>query len=461
MSQKSIYQNKGRIQTVLLILFITFLSSCVKNKDFDSLDASCSADLVTNTTFTQVKALYDEETLQIQEDLIIEGYVISSDKAGNFFGILHFQDAPANPNDALQIEIDLRDSHLFFGVGDKILLRLKGLYLGKSKDVFKLGGTFTSFGNVSVGRLPSNAVFEHVFVSCDVKETIVPTPIRISADLESNANTLVTLPNIEFAITELGLPFALDEEETRRLLVDCTDNEIEIVNSGFSDFKAALLPEGSGSITGLLIQENDDFYLQIRDLKDINFIEERCEDVIDEFTSQEIFFSELADPENNTKARFVELYNASTVPLSLKGWKIYRYTNASLEVSSSLDLSDYTINPQSTLVISPDADEFLTVYGFIPDVPAGTNSPADSNGDDNLQLVDPFGTLIDAFGIVGVDGSGTNHEFEDGRAIRKIEVSKANDRYSYTEWLVYNDTGGAETINLPQIAPNDYNPGIR
>lgn len=461
MEQKSIYKNKGKIWMGLLIFYVILLNGCVKNKDFEPLDTACSSDLVANATFEQVKALYEEEILQIQEDLIIEGYVISSDKAGNFFGVLHFQDAPANPNDALQIEIDLRDSHLFFGLGDKILVKLKGLYLGKSKDVFKLGGTFTSFGNVSVGRLPSNAVFEHVFVSCDVKETIVPTPIRISEDLQQSANTLVKFDNIEFSLDDLGLPFALDREETRRLLVDCADNEIEIVNSGFSDFKAELLPDGSGSITGVLIQENDDFYLQIRDLDDINFNKERCEDLIDEFTSQAVFFSELADPDNNAGARFVELYNASDSGLSLKGWHILRYTNAGLDVSSSVDLSDYTINTQSTLVISPDADEFLAVYGFAPDVAVGTNSPADSNGDDNLQLIDPFGTVIDVFGVVGVDGSGTDHEFEDGRAVRNPDIVRANSLYTFLEWTLFNDTGGSGTVNLPQMAPEDFSPGIR
>ena len=43
------------------------------------------------------------------------------------------------------------------------------------------------------------------------------------------------------------------------------------------------------------------------------------------------------------------------------------------------------------------------------------NSAANSNGDDNIALVDPFGNLIDLFGVIGEDGSGTSHEFEDGR----------------------------------------------
>lgn len=461
MCQTKTYHHGTKLQLGLFILFAIFLSSCVKNKDFEPLKASCSSDLIANSSVADVKAVYQGETVQIQDDLIIEGYVISSDKAGNFFGVLHFQDAPTNPTDAFQIEIDLRDSHLFFGVGDKILVRLKGLYLGKSKDVFKLGGTFTSFGNVSVGRLPSNAVFEHVFASCDAMQTMVPTPITITEDLSAYANTLVKLEDIEFALEDLGLPFALDREETRRLLVDCADNEIEIVNSGFSDFQAELLPEGRGSITGLLIQENANFYLQIRGLEDIDFNEERCEEVIDEFTSQTIFFSELADPDNNAGARFVELYNASSDALSLNGWRIARYTNASIEVSSSLDLSGYTIEAESTLVISPNADEFTAVYGFAPDVAVGTNSPADSNGDDNLQLIDPFGTVIDAFGVVGVDGSGTNHEFEDGKAIRNPEVTVANSLYTFSEWTLLNDSGSGGTTNLPQIAPEDFSPGNR
>ncbi len=451
-------RNALRLKGLLLLIIVT---GCVNNRDFDALLPACSSDLQANASFAEVKALYLEETVKIQEDLIIEGYVISSDAVGNFFGVLHFQDVPFNPTEAFQIEIDLRDSHLFFAVGDKVMVKLKGLYLGKSKGVFKLGGSFLSFGNVSVGRLASNTVFEHVFVSCDERQSVVPKLLSISELSETVPNTLVQLDNIEFSQDDLGLSFAVEREETVRLLVDCEDDELEIVNSGFSDFQAELLPEGRGTITGVLIQDNNDFYLQIRDLDDIDFTNERCEDVIDEFSSQEILFSELADPDNNAGARFVELYNSSDLPLSLNGWQLVRYTNAALEISSRLNLSAYVIEAQSTLVIAADRDEFLAVFGLLPDVVAGSNSPADSNGDDNLQLIDPFGTVIDAFGVVGVDGSGTAHEFEDGKAIRRSGITVGNSLYTPTEWEIYNDTGGAGTINLPQIAPQDFTPGVR
>lgn len=445
----------------LLLLFLLVLNSCVNNRDFEPLDTSCNDGLVANVSYLDVQNLYDGETIQIQEDWIIEGYVVSSDVAGNFFGVLHFQDKPVNPTQAFQIEIDLRDSHLFFAIGDKIHIKLKGLYLGKSKEVYKLGGVFLSFGNTSVGRLPSNAVFEHVFVSCEDRKMILPTLVHLSESSENLAGTLVQIDNIEFSIDDLGQSFAEEREETTRLLIDCDDNEVEIRNSGFSDFQSEVLPSGSGTIIGLLIKENNDFYIQIRDLDDINFTGERCQDVIDEFTSEEIFFTELADPDNNANARFIEIYNASDTALSLKGWQIARYTNTSLEISSSLDLSDYVIEAKSTLVAAADATEFLNVYGFSPDIAAGSNSPADSNGDDNLELIDPFGTVIDVFGIIGEDGSGTNHEFEDGRAFRKLEVNSGNSSYTFAEWQIYNDTGSAGTTNEPKIAPEDFTPKSR
>jgi hypothetical protein len=210
-----------------------------------------------------------------------------------------------------------------------------------------------------------------------------------------------------------------------------------------------------------LLRNNDDLQLVLRDLDDIDLQNERCADLIDEYTSNAVFFSELADPNNDSDARFVEIYNADLETLSLKGWMIRRYTNANTVLSSTIDLTGYVIGPESTLVISPNAAVFEAVFGFAPDLSVGGNSPADSNGDDNLQLVDPFGTVIDTFGIVGEDGSGTNHEFEDGRAVRKSEILMANPTYAFTEWEIFNDTGGSGTTNLPQNAPEDFTPGVR
>jgi len=444
-----------------MVMALYLLVSCAGNSDFDTLSPDCSTELEANATYAEVKALYQDELVQIQEDLVIEGYVVSSDEAGNFFSVLHFQDRPENPVEGFEVAVDVRDTHLFYPVGTKILIKLKGLYLGQTRGVFRLGGTFTAFGTTAVGRLPALKVPEHLFVSCDAGATVQPRVLNIADLPDSAVNTLVRFEAVEVVEEELGLPFAVEAEETERTLIDCIDNELILVNSGFSDFQSNELPMGNGAVTGVLLKDRDDFKLAIRTLSDIDFQSERCEDVITEFTTNTIFFSELADPNNNASARFVELYHAGNENFDLNGWQIRRYTNANSEVSSTIDLSGLIINAQSTLVISPNAEEFELVYGFAPDVGVGTNSPADSNGDDNLELVDPFGTIIDAYGVVGVDGSGTNHEFEDGKALRNSDIMLGNPLFTFSEWQIFNDTGGLATVNSPQNAPDDFTPGVR
>lgn len=54
-----------------------------------------------------------------------------------------------------------------------------------------------------------------------------------------------------------------------------------------------------------------------------------------------------------------------------------------------------------------------------------------------------------------------NHEFQNGRALRNTTVQEGNPVYTFSEWTIYNDTGEEGTIRQPQMAPDDFNPGIR
>ncbi len=455
---------KKQISIYTFLFSLILVIACAGSVDFDTLKTQCDANLEPNLSFVELDALVGDEVVQIHDDLVLEGYVISSDKAGNFFNVLYLQDDPKNPTMGIQIEIDYRESHLFYPEGSKVLVKLSGLYLGKSGDNIKLGGTFTSFGNISVGRLPGLKVPEHIFLLCDENNGVQPIKTTISEIETMPWNTLIKLDSLEFLEDELGQPFAIATEETERTLKDCAENEISMLNSGYADFQAEMLPENNGSVTGILIKDGKEHQLVIRGLEDLDFSNERCPEIITEFTSTQIFISELADPDNSTgdsNKRFVELYNSAQEPLDLNLWTLRRYTNENTEVSSSIDLSGHIIGPESTLVISPDAESFEIVYGFPPDLGVSTNSPADSNGDDNLELVDPFGKVIDMFGVIGEDGTGTNHEFEDGRAIRNPDVIEGNPNYTFSEWTIYNDSGDAGTIQQPQNAPEDFSPGQR
>jgi len=110
-------------------------------------------------------------------------------------------------------------------------------------------------------------------------------------------------------------------------------------------------------------------------------------------------------------------------------------------------------------VIASNVEVFKQVYGFEPDLVASSSSVAGSNGDDQALLIDPFGQVIDQFGVIGEDGTGTNHDFEDGKALRKSSIVKSSSTYDPSQWLLYNKRGAEGTIHQSLIAPSDYSPG--
>ena len=116
----------------------TMLMSCVEGREFGTLEANCTTDIKANISFAKLDSLVQDDVVQIQEDWVMEGYVISSDQAGNFFNVLYLQDSPANPSGGIRLEMDLRESHLLYPVGSKVYIKLKELYLDRRGSTLEL-----------------------------------------------------------------------------------------------------------------------------------------------------------------------------------------------------------------------------------------------------------------------------------------------------------------------------------
>ncbi|MBK5209231.1 MAG: lamin tail domain-containing protein, partial [Flavobacteriaceae bacterium] len=85
------------------------------------------------------------------------------------------------------------------------------------------------------------------------------------------------------------------------------------------------------------------------------------------------------------------------------------------------------------------------------------------NGNDVYELVDNTGARIDIFGVIGEDGNGTNWEYLDGRAVRKLTISSPNPVFTASEWLIYSAVSNPKITNpnSPQNAPDNFNPRVR
>ncbi|CAL2104009.1 Lamin tail domain-containing protein [Tenacibaculum sp. 190130A14a] len=382
----------------------------------------------TAATLAEIKALYTGSETTITQNSKIK-IVVTSDlsKANtsnrNAFG----QDASAG--------IALRFSDTYnLNLGDEIEIAVGGLKLSEFRGLLQL--------NLSTGDIISNT------------PGTLPTPevITIAQALTGDyQGKLVSIEGVQFK--DITKTYSGSNEFTS----DCTDALATFVSSS-ATFAGDQVSDKKGTVTGVMSSFNSP-QIYIRDTTDVNFTEDYACGSTTPAGPAKIFFSELADPNNEFGARFIEIYNAGTENIDLTGWTLRRYTNGSTTPSSSsIDLTGNTINAAQAFVIAADATKFQATFGFAPDL---TEGAANTNGDDNFELVNPSGQVVDVFGVPGEDGSNTNHEFEDGRAYRKASVTEGNPTYTFSEWDIWNDTGAAGTTNAPQDAPGNFTPGVR
>ncbi|MDG2426289.1 MAG: lamin tail domain-containing protein, partial [Flavobacteriales bacterium] len=154
-----------------------------------------------------------------------------------------------------------------------------------------------------------------------------------------------------------------------------------------------------------------------------------------------IIITEIADPNSDYKGRFVEIHNSSDADQDMTGWILQRWTNDNAGPSSNtVDLTVLGTLAAGDFALISSRTAFTGYYGFDADIVAGTGGPADSNGDDQIAIVDAGSNIIDMFGVAGEDGSNTCHEFEDGRAERAASnVTPNGGAWDEAGWNVWSD----------------------
>ena len=151
--------------------------------------------------------------------------------------------------------------------------------------------------------------------------------------------------------------------------------------------------------------------------------------------------------------KFVELTNTGGASVDLSLYSIGNFNNggttlgggASTVLSGSLAAGDsYVISYENG--DEPGVGVFFDTYGFDPDnFDLGTFI----NGDDVVALfLGPAtgdgsdATLVDVYGVIGVDGSGQDWEYTDGYSFRNSTVLSPNDTFTSSEW----NFGGANSL---------------
>jgi len=318
-----------------LFILIMVFSSCVKDDDYKAPNTEVIAPEIDPNDVIEISALRDlleqEQTttdnpdaiLTLEEmDKYITGYVISSDEGGNFFEELIIQNNASNPSAGVKILIDVNPLFTTFEFGRKVYVKLNGLTVGINSGVLTLG---IRAGN-NVEKIAESSMFDFLIRDVDVA-IIEPLPITISEFTNLKTNLYIKLDDVQFhrydAIGNNRKTFAAEPADlfdAERILESCTTGATTVFStSTFADFKALLLPDGRGSLEGILMYNffGEAYNVVVNDPSDIHFDnEDRCD-------PSEIDCGLASSTGSNVL--FTDFFETQTpgAPISGNGWTNY------------------------------------------------------------------------------------------------------------------------------------------
>lgn len=167
----------------------------------------------------------------------------------------------------------------------------------------------------------------------------------------------------------------------------------------------------------------------------------------------DLIISEVVDGDRpGGLPKFVELTNTGASSVDLSNYSIGNFNNGGTTLGGGISTQlSGTLGPCESYVISyensdgPGVGFFFTTYGFDPD---NFDLGAFTNGDDVIALYlgvatgdGSDATLLDVYGVIGVDGTGEVWEYTDGYSTRLVNT--ANPVFDPAEWTI----GGVDSLD--------------
>lgn len=267
--------------TAIALLSLFAITSCVKDDDYDIPNPEGEKTLppfsgqVVSFDTAIGKAVTNVTTYGADE--AIEGYVISSDEAGNFYQKIYIQNE--DKTKGVTVAINKTGLYTDFPLGAKVQLRLKGLTSQVNNGGVDFGsGIFqANNGRTSVGRMSEAIAKNHLFDKGGVRKTLTElakadTSIN-TLKVEANINQLITLKGVHFKTEDVGKSMHQKANDTRQgtdyTLTDAQGNTIPFRTSRYAKFKDEKVPAGTLDVTGVLTKYGQNWQFMISNYADI------------------------------------------------------------------------------------------------------------------------------------------------------------------------------------------------
>lgn len=217
----------------------------------------------------------------IEDDLQLHAVVNGNDQGGNLYKQISIQDETGG----IIVGINGTDLYAFMPVGQKIVINLKGLYVGGYGKMAQLGAEY----NRSMGRMEQTIweksvrlVGNEFTYTDEEKNTTIQMSAKVDTidfcapkDYNSMIGRIVKLSNVE--ISGEGTQILAPEDGSVRLTSNCANrnikgteaNNIVLRTSTYSDFASRPIPTGKVDIYGVCTYYNGTWQILMRTNSDL------------------------------------------------------------------------------------------------------------------------------------------------------------------------------------------------
>ena len=268
---------------LLMLVAALVVVGCADEFDRPPVNAPVAENLAkVNTTIYDLKYKYWNDarnyidTIGVNEageEIYIKGRVVSSDETGNIYKSLVIQDETA----ALALSINQNSLYTTYRLGQEIVIKATGMYIGKYNGLQQLGyPEWYAQGNAWEATFMAPELFqEHAelngFPQVSKIDTLAVSLGSLPSDPQGLCkwqSQLVRLDDVTFTEADGTTVFANDDASTNRNLQDMNGNTIIVRNSNYADFRSEKLPVGQGTVVGILSYYGTAWQLLLRSAED-------------------------------------------------------------------------------------------------------------------------------------------------------------------------------------------------
>jgi hypothetical protein len=285
---------KKNLLNIVAVVALLFIAGSCSIADKEDWGATANIKTYELTPTIQVAAVPVTTTATVYTaDDIIEAYVTSSDKDGNFYKSISFQSVPSGGATApIGFSVSVNKPMLFadgFTPGRKVYIKLKGLAIAKVFGSMQIG-IADATTNSGIAGIEGTDYLNYLFPSNTVldESALLRHMSLANAILDVNQNTLIEIDNVQFSSSSLGrtlYDINSGGYATNHTFVDSQNGGApKIIRvSQYATFSTESVPSGAGSIRGVMTKYNSDYQFMIRKSADLHLSSPR--QFIEDFTT--------------------------------------------------------------------------------------------------------------------------------------------------------------------------------